>query len=257
MRTLASIWAWLMLALTVIAGSFVAAALLVVTLPFDRTRAVPGRFVRLCAVVVAKLNPLWSFQVHGAVPSARPRKTVVVSNHVSNSDVFLISHLPWEMKWLAKSSLFWIPFVGWLLWLGGDVPVRRGAKGSIADAMQRMRWYLDRGMPVAIFPEGTRSQTGELLPFKDGAFRLALEAGAEVLPVAVTGTRDALPKHSWKFGRSHGRVMVGTPIALAGHDVDSLKAAARQQIEQLRVELATLAADHPAEIPALRTGTGD
>jgi 1-acyl-sn-glycerol-3-phosphate acyltransferase len=239
-RPVASIWAWLVLAVTVIVGTLIALPLALVTWPFDRTRAATGRFVRLCAVCVAKLNPLWSFRVEGELPNRRPKKTVVVSNHVSNSDVFLISHLPWEMKWLAKSSLFFIPFVGWLLWLAGDVPVRRGAKHSIADAMARMRWYLDRDMPVAIFPEGTRSQSGELLPFKDGAFRLALEAGAEVLPVAVTGTRDALPKHSWKFGRSLGRVKVGRPIAVGHHgisDVETLKAAARAQIEQLAREL--------------------
>jgi len=228
----------LVFALTVSVGSFVALGLLILTWPFDRTRAVPGRFVRLCAVFVAKLNPLWDFRIHGELPRVRPRKTVVVSNHVSNSDVFLVSHLPWEMKWLAKSSLFWIPFVGWLLSFGGDVPVRRGAKQSIAGAMGRMRWYLDRNMPVAIFPEGTRSETGELGPFKDGAFRLALEAGADVLPVAVIGTRDALPKHSWKFGRAKGRVAVGTAIATAGLDLEALKTAARAQIEHLRAQLA-------------------
>jgi 1-acyl-sn-glycerol-3-phosphate acyltransferase len=237
-RTLASIWAWLMLSLTVIVGTFIAAPLLLITWPFDRTRAVPGRFVRLCAVCIAKLNPQWSFRIHGPVPAYRPKKTVVVSNHVSNSDVFLISHLPWEMKWLAKSSLFFLPFVGWLLWIAGDVPVRRGGKESIVAAMAQLRWYLDHDMPVAIFPEGTRSETGELRDFKDGAFRLALEAGADVLPVAVCGTRDALPKHSWKFGHSRGRVIVGAPIAAGTHDdVEAHKAAARAEVERLAAEL--------------------
>jgi len=103
------------------------------------------------------------------------------------------------------------------------------------------RW-LERGVPVMLFPEGTRSRDGELLPFKDGAFRLAIETGADLLPVAVSGTRTALPKHSWKFGRTDGRVTVGTPISTTGlglGDVEALKARVRSEIETLRARLVT------------------
>ena len=92
-----------------------------------------------------------------------------------------------------------------------------------------------------IFPEGTRSRTGELLPFRDGAFRLAIEAGAEVLPLAVAGTREALPKHSWRFGRARGVVVVGEPIATDGmtlEDLPTLKAQTRAAIEALYAEIA-------------------
>jgi 1-acyl-sn-glycerol-3-phosphate acyltransferase len=236
-RTLASLWTWAVLATISILGFFVALPLLVVTLAFDRRRAVVGRFVRLLGVVIAKANPLWSFHIHGAIGAYRPRRTVVIANHVSNSDAFLIAHLPWEMKWLGKSSLFFIPFLGWLLAVAGDVAVKRGTKDSVAQAMRQCRWYLEQGMPVMIFPEGTRSGTGELLPFKDGAFRLAIEAEADILPIAVAGTRSALPKHSWRFGRSIGWVTVGEPIATAGlslTDVEPLKARAREAIITLR-----------------------
>jgi len=102
------------------------------------------------------------------------------------------------------------------------------------------RW-LERGVPVMLFPEGTRSPDGQLLPFKDGAFRLAIETGADLLPVAVSGTRTALPKHSWRFGRTEGRVTVGAPISTAGltlADVEPLKKRARTEIEALRMRLA-------------------
>ena len=88
-----------------------------------------------------------------------------------------------------------------------------------------------------IFPEGTRSKTEDLLPFKDGAFRLAIEQGADVLPIAVSGTRRALPKHSWRFATSRGLVTVGTPISTKGMtlaDVERLKEQARAQILALR-----------------------
>jgi 1-acyl-sn-glycerol-3-phosphate acyltransferase len=93
---------------------------------------------------------------------------------------------------------------------------------------------------VMLFPEGTRSKDGQLLPFKDGAFRLAIETSADVLPVALAGTGTALPKHSWMFGRAEGRVTVGTPISTAGMslaDLEPLKARVRSEIESLRLRL--------------------
>ena len=239
MTAILSIWAWVEIALVALVGFVLQTVLFAVCLPFDRRRAVVGRAFRLVGVVAARLNPFWHFGVVGAVPSA-PRRTVVVSNHESSADPFLISFLPWEMKWLGKASLFRIPVAGWMMWMAGDVPVRRGESESAKEAMAACARWLALGMPVMLFPEGTRSRDGQLLPFKDGAFRLAIETGAEILPLAVSGTGTALPKHSWKFGRAEGRVTVGTPIATAGltlADVEQLKARVRAEIETLRVRL--------------------
>jgi 1-acyl-sn-glycerol-3-phosphate acyltransferase len=153
------------------------------------------------------------------------------------------------MKWLAKASLFSVPFAGWGMWLAGDIPVRRGDVTSGREALERCARWLERGVPVVIFPEGTRSGTGELLPFKDGAFRLAIESGADVLPIAVAGTRRALPKHSWRFSRARARVAIGRPLSTEGMtaaDIPRLKAAAREQIQALRSELERLVNGEPA-----------
>ncbi len=238
MNALLSVWSWFAVVITATA-IFLLQLPMLLTLPFDRRRAGIGRLFRLSGVIAAKLNPLWSFRIEGPIPTP-PRRVVCVSNHESNADPFLISYLPWEMKWLGKKNLFFVPIVGWSMFLAGDVPVDRAKKASGAEALDRCKQWLLRGMPVMIFPEGTRSRTGELLPFKDGAFRLAIDAGADVLPLAVFGTRDALPKGSWKFGRSEGRVKVGTLISTAGmtsSDVERLRESARLQIEQMRKEL--------------------
>lgn len=253
MRALGSLWSWAAIVLVILVGFAIQAVLALAAAPFDRRRIVAGRFFRLMGVAAAWLIPSWSFGVHGAAPRRVGRKTVVVSNHASNADPFLISHLPWEMKWLGKSSLFKIPFLGWSMWLAGDVQVTRGEKDSVGRAMAVCARWLDRGVPIMIFPEGTRSASGELGTFKDGAFRLALETGADVLPIAVTGTHTALPKHSWLFGRSFARVAVGTPIATRGlglEALEKLKQQARDQIEKLLGDLraATAAA-------ALRSST--
>jgi 1-acyl-sn-glycerol-3-phosphate acyltransferase len=243
MRALASIFAWLSIAIVVVVGFFMQLSLGILTLPFDRRRVVVGRFFRLMGVVASKLVPTWSFGVEGTPPRSIRGRTVVVSNHASHADPFLISHLPWEMKWLGKSSLFKVPLLGWSMWIAGDIPIKRGRGSSIEDAMKRCAAWLAREMPVMIFPEGTRSQTGELGAFKDGAFRLAIDTGADILPVAVAGTHDALPKHSWMFGKARARVTVGTPISTAGMtqaDLERLKSEARAQIEALRAKLASV-----------------
>jgi 1-acyl-sn-glycerol-3-phosphate acyltransferase len=239
-NTLLSAWAWLEIAVVVLLGFGVQALLALVSWPFDRRRLVAGRTLRLVGVVASRLNPFWRFEIVGSVPPAPRRRTVVVSNHESNADPFLVSYLPWEMKWLGKASLFRIPVVGWMMRMAGDIPVERGDGDSTRGAMATCARWIERGVPVMLFPEGTRSRDGQMLPFKDGAFRLAIETGADVLPVAVSGTATALPKHSWKFGRSRGRVTVGTPLSTAGmtlSDVETLKARARTEIASLRARL--------------------
>jgi 1-acyl-sn-glycerol-3-phosphate acyltransferase len=172
---------------------------------------------------------------------ADPRNPyVVVANHESFVDILLISHLPWEMKWLSKQENFKIPVVGWLMRLARDVELERGDRASGAAAMQECRRRLDERVSVMIFPEGTRSVTGDLLPFKDGAFRLAIEAGVPILPLAVHGAATALQKGDWRFGRSTAEVRVLEPVSTEGlgtEDVDGLKEQVRARI---RAELALM-----------------
>ena len=239
-QVLLSFWTWFEIGLCAIAGFLMQLVLWLITLPFDRRRLITGRFFRLMGVAAARLTPFWRFGVYGDVPRRIEGRTVFVSNHESQADPFLISFLPWEMKWLGKASLFRIPVVGWMMWMAGDIPVRRGDSDSAKEAMAACARWLECGVPVMLFPEGTRSTSGELLPFKDGAFRLAIDTGADLLPLAVSGTRSALPKHSWKFGRAEGRVTVGTPFSTAGlgpADVDLLREKVRAEIQTLRSRL--------------------
>ncbi len=158
-------------------------------------------------------------------PPANPRGPfVAVSNHESFVDILLISHLPWEMKWLSKIEIMRIPVLGWDMVLAGDIPVERGTARSAVKAMQRCTEMLKRGVSVIIFPEGTRSETSEMLPFKDGAFRLAIDSGVPILPLVVRGTGTALPKHGWRFGRSNAEVRVLPLIETTGLQRGDIKA---------------------------------
>jgi len=240
-QTVISIWAWLVLVVCILLWFPVVLVARLLTAPFDSGRYVPGLIFRKIAVAMASVNPLWHFRYSGALPQDPRRPYVVVSNHESFSDILLISHLPWEMKWLSKAELFRIPIMGWMMWLVGDIPVKRGFGPSAVEAMARCRQALDSRVSVMIFPEGTRSKTAELLPFKDGAFRLAIEAGVPILPLAVSGTSTALRKHDWRFGKSVAEVRVLPPVETEGlqlADVPALKNRVRTMIIEARDVLA-------------------
>src|ERR687897_638427 len=221
-QSILSLWAWLVLVVCILLWFPLMLLVLLVTAPFDRGRYVTGYLFRRIGPVMATLNPLWRFRYSGTLPPDPRRPFVVVSNHESFADILLISHLPWEMKWLSKAELFRIPVMGWMMWLAGDIPVKRGFGPSAVEAMERCKQVLKNRVSVMIFPEGTRSRTAELLPFKDGAFRLAVEAGVPILPLAVSGARAALPKHGWRFGRSAATVRVLEPIETAGLTVEQV-----------------------------------
>ena len=240
-QTVVSIWAWLVLVVCIILWFPVVLVARLLTAPFDSGRYTAGLIFRKIAVAMASVNPLWHFRYSGALPKDPRRPYVVVSNHESFSDILLISHLPWEMKWLSKAELFRIPFLGWMMWLVGDVPVKRGFGPSAVEAMARCRKALESRVSVMIFPEGTRSKTAELLPFKDGAFRLAIEAGVPILPLAVSGTSTALRKHDWRFGKSVAEVRILPAVETAGlalSDVPALKTRVRTMIVEARDVLA-------------------
>jgi 1-acyl-sn-glycerol-3-phosphate acyltransferase len=241
-RTLLAIIACIQLFLVASLGWVLVVLVYLPTVLFDKKRILSGRTLRRVAKAATTTSPVWDFRIHGEVPR-NPGKAVCVSNHCSHTDVFLISHVPWEMKWLAKRSLFNLPFIGWSMRLVKDVPIDRASASAAKRALDQCARWLAQDMPVMIFPEGTRSKTGEMQSFKDGAFRLAIDTGADVLPMAVAGTDEALSKDDWRPGYARGILSIGQAISTQGMtyaDVPKLKAAAREQIIAMRAEILPL-----------------
>jgi 1-acyl-sn-glycerol-3-phosphate acyltransferase len=224
MAFLINAWVWVSVILIVLFGFPIMTVIFIFTAPFDPGRYAAGRFFRLMAVAAVKINPLWHFRTDGRRITDPRRPYVAVSNHISYADIFLISHLPWEMKWLAKDTVFKIPVMGWIMRMAGDIHVVRGNRESIVSAIKGCRDRLAKRVSVMIFPEGTRSKTGELQTFKDGAFRIAIESQVPVLPIAVAGTRDAMEKGTFRFRRANAVCRVLDPIETAGMTLDDLPA---------------------------------
>lgn len=231
--TLWSIWSWFVFGACILLWLPMMSVVWLVTAPFDPPRYWTGYLFRKTTVVLEKLCPLWHFRTGGTFPENPRNPYVTVSNHESFVDILLISHLPWEMKWLSKKEMFKIPVGGWLMRMAKDVPLDRKDRESAIKAMEQCAVLLDQKVSVMIFPEGTRSTSGDLLPFKDGAFRLAIESGVPILPLAVHGAATALRKHDWRFGRSTAEVRVLEPISTDGmtlDDVPELRERTRQRI---------------------------
>ena len=247
MQRFLSWFVWIATILIVLLGVVYVALVWVFTAPFDRGRYHAGRAFRQVAVAQVAINPLWHFETDGQAPANPRLPYVVVSNHESYADIFLISHFPWEMKWLSKDTMFKIPVMGWMMRMANDISIQRGKRESVVSAMKGCRDRLGKKVSVMIFPEGTRARTDELLPFKDGAFKLAIEAGAPILPIAVAGTRDCMAKGSFSFRRARAKARVLAPIPTAGMtsaDVAALRDQTRDVIDAARRELQRELAAH-------------
>lgn len=145
-----------------------------------------------------------------------PPPFVYVSNHQSILDILVLGGvLPYEFKWAAKRSLMKIPFLGWHLQLAGHVPVdRRAGSRAAAEVVKRFEEVIHQGKPLALFPEGTRSEDGIVRAFKNGGFYAAHRTGVPVVPVALEGTHRLMKKGSINTGYGRIPVKVGKPIAV-------------------------------------------
>jgi 1-acyl-sn-glycerol-3-phosphate acyltransferase len=235
-----SLWAWLVLGVVIVLWVPLVGIVWLVTAPFDKGRYAAGWLFRRLCVVHQVLNPLWRFRTGGQKIKDPRRPYIVVANHESFVDILLISHLPWEMKWLSKEDFFHYPLVGWLMRMAGDIRLIRGQRDSVAAAMSACKDRLNKRVSVMIFPEGTRTGDGELQRFKSGAFRLAIETGTPILPLAVHGTRTALRKGDWRFGITDAEVRVLEPIETTGMTMRDVSVLRDRVRDCIAAELATM-----------------
>jgi 1-acyl-sn-glycerol-3-phosphate acyltransferase len=167
----------------------------------------------------------------------RDRAVVFCSNHQSNVDPpVLFQSLHRRLHILYKAELSRLPILGRVLRLGDFVPVERENREEAFRAIEQAAQSIRAGNSFLIFPEGTRSRTDQLLPFKKGGFIMALHAQAPIVPVAVKGGRDSMRKGSWVIRPVNVTVRIGEPIQTTGMsdaDRDRLIALVRERIDAM------------------------
>jgi 1-acyl-sn-glycerol-3-phosphate acyltransferase len=158
---------------------------------------------------------------------------VYAANHRSNFDIFaLISILPGQFLWVAKKSLFKVPILGLALNRMGSISVDRENLRSAVQSLDRATAVVKRGVSMVIFPEGTRTPSRELLPFKKGVFIMAMKAGQPIVPVSISGTRFIQPRETIRMRPGPIKVVISPPIAPgAFRRKEELMDAVRQAID--------------------------
>ena len=182
---------------------FVGALLIwAVTRWFDPRLVVLHLYTSFWGSIYVWVMPAWRVLRTGRENIDWSRTYVVVSNHQSLLDILIAFSLFFPFKWVSKIEIFKVPLIGWNMTLNRYIPLKRGDRDSIAEMMKIARARLQEGSSVYFFPEGTRSPSGVMKPFKHGAFTLARELGLPILPIVINGSKNTLPKHSLNF---HGR----------------------------------------------------
>lgn len=198
----------------------------------DKRRNLLHRIASTWAKSIVFCNPWWTFDVTGEdnLPSD-DRPVIYVANHQSQADIVSVFLLSKQFRWLAKDSLFKIPFLGWAMSAAGYVPVKRGDRRSHIECMRRSKEHLQQGTSMLFFPEGTRSADGLLQPFKSGAFKLATETQVDIVPITLQGANDLLPKGSLVPSVATVKITVHPAIRSRGLSDAELMNAARLAIQ--------------------------
>lgn len=233
MLTVVSLVFWPFVVITVPLFTFVALLVRVLAAPFDRRRLLTHLVCSSWGRMLIAVNPLWRCRVLNRERVPWNEGVILVVNHASLLDILVMFCLWRPFRGVSKKENFEIPFLGWAIKAAAYIPVARGNRDSVVQMMRRCEESLRIKMPVLFYPEGTRSPTDGLLPFKPGAFELAMKTGTRVIPIAMHGTREALPKHGLILkSRMDAVLEVLEPLDPADHArVEDLMAAARSAIE--------------------------
>jgi 1-acyl-sn-glycerol-3-phosphate acyltransferase len=207
-----TIFAWVIFIPTTV----ILASLAILLSLFDPSGNTSHRVARLWGKIRLRTTGT-KVKIQGLEYIAPQKSYILASNHQSAFDIFaLLGYLPLQFRWIAKASLFRIPFLGWSMSRIGYIPIERESPRKAYRSMLAAAEKVKHGVSVMIFPEGTRSPDGILQPFKKGVLLIALKSQAPILPITITGTNKIMRKGDWRTYPGNVRIIIDPPIETAG-----------------------------------------
>ena len=245
-----SILAWTTMILTSIVITPFFLLVWILTSWWDRRRVASHMMGTFWAWHYQSLIPFWKLELEGRKKIPWNRPVVIVANHRSLADILALYKIRRPFKWVSKAENFKLPFVGMVLSLTRSIKIHRGSLRSGFRFINQAEAEMKKGSSVLIFPEGTRTKTGKMRNFQDGAFVLAKKMNCGIIPVVHTGTENTFGsgKRSWILaGKTRIRIRVLDEIPAAtvsSMDVNELKEYTRRIMEQGLMKLGEYGPTH-------------
>ena len=203
-----TVFVWFSIVLATLVLGFLA----FVTYPFDPSGRIVHHYARLWGKVALLANRV-SVRIEGLERVREKGPYIFMSNHQGSYDIFaLLGCLPFQFRWLAKKELFSIPFFGWTMAAAGYISIDREGSRETVEAMNEAARKIREGMSVVIFPEGSRSPNGSIQPFRKGGFTLAIKSQVPIVPIAIAGSWEIMPKDTWRLAAGNIRMRIGDPV---------------------------------------------
>ena len=209
--------------------------LIIVLGPFDSHGKRVYRINQFWTWLILRMGRI-SLNVKGLENLESDRQYVFMVNHQSNIDIPILvqSLIRYQLRWIAKKELLWVPLFGWAMWASKHITVDRSDPLDAVKSLERAKRRIAAGISIVVFPEGTRSRDGRLLTFKKGGFLLAVKTRTSIVPVTIVGSARLLPAGAWRLHAGEIDVFVDKPIVTESYPVGKL----RTLMDQVRQTIA-------------------
>jgi 1-acyl-sn-glycerol-3-phosphate acyltransferase len=201
------VWVFAALSLMIIFVFF--SVVWILTVPFDREQRITQKFTMLWGAFYIKVLPFWYLEVIDKNKITEGKPMIAVSNHQSLLDILVIFSIYAHFIWVSKIENFRVPVLGWVMTANRYISLNRNDPRTFPKMFEGITKALKKNKIVMIFPEGTRSLTGEIGRFKEGAFKAAIDNKVSILPIAIDGSWSSLSKESNAFS---GRTKITVKI---------------------------------------------
>jgi 1-acyl-sn-glycerol-3-phosphate acyltransferase len=152
----------------------------------------------------------------------RSKPQIFMANHQSDFDILIVlAHIPGQFRWLVKKELFHIPIFGAAMKSAGYIEIDRNNREKAMQSLDEAALRIREGKSIMAFPEGTRSRFGEIKPFKQGTFYLAIKSGVPIIPISIIGSGEIMPKRSLKIKPGKIKLIIGKPIDVKNFTLDN------------------------------------